>query len=44
MKGNTVFLIAFVAGVVLLVGHAQSRFDTCKQQRQKTIECVFEFE
>jgi hypothetical protein len=44
MKGNTVFLIAFIAGVVLIVGHAQSRFDICKRQGQKTIECVFAFE
>ncbi|HEY9627278.1 MAG TPA: hypothetical protein V6C84_08245 [Coleofasciculaceae cyanobacterium] len=43
MKANTVVLIVFLAGLVFLVGHAQSRFDTCKQQRQKTIACVFEF-
>lgn len=43
MKGNTVFFVIFLVGVVLVVGHAQSRFDTCKRLQQKTIACVFEF-
>jgi hypothetical protein len=44
MNGSTVVFIVFLMGVVLVVGHAQSRFDICKQQRQKTIECVMQFD
>lgn len=44
MKGSTIFLLVFLVGAVFLVGHAQSRFDVCKQQRQKTIQCVFQFD
>ena len=40
MKGSTIFFIAFVVGVVLVVGQAQSRFDSCKQIGQKTIACA----
>ena len=42
MKGSTVFFLAFLIGVVLVVGHAQSRFDTCKQMGQKTIACALD--
>ena len=40
MKGSAIFFIVFVVSVVLVVGHAQSRFDTCKQMGQKTIACA----
>lgn len=39
-------VVAFVliAGLIFMVGHAQSRFDKCRALGQKNIDCVLSFD
>lgn len=45
LKADTekVTLLVIMIGLVVVVGHAQSRFDLCRSRGQKTISCVLDF-
>jgi hypothetical protein len=43
MKVEHIVFVVFTIGLVFVVGHAQSRFDICRRQGQKTIGCVMQF-
>lgn len=41
---DKVFAVILVAGLIFIVGHAQSRFDKCRALGQKNIDCVLSFD
>jgi hypothetical protein len=43
MDTEKVTLLVILVGLVFLVGHAQSRFDVCRNTGQKNIGCVLNF-
>jgi|GEM_PF-4461733 hypothetical protein len=43
MQTEKVLTLLMVILLVGVVAHAQSRFDVCRQMRQKTISCVLSF-
>jgi hypothetical protein len=40
IDGEKIALMVIVFGLVVLVGHAQSRFDFCRSVGQKNVRCV----
>mgnify|MGYP006910490360 CR=1 FL=1 len=44
MDAEKVTVLVILVGLVFLVGHAQSRFDICRNMGQKNIGCVLKFD
>jgi hypothetical protein len=44
VSADKVFAVFLIAGLVFLVGHAQSRFDKCRSIGEKNIDCVLSFD
>jgi len=44
MDAEKTTLLVILVSLLFLVGHAQSRFDICRNMGQKNIGCVLSFE
>lgn len=44
VSADKIFAFVLVAGLIFIVGHAQSRFDKCRELGQKNIDCVLSFD
>lgn len=44
MSTDKVLAVVLIAGLIFVVGHAQSRFDKCRALGQKNIDCVLSFD
>ena len=44
MDAEKVTVLVILVGLVFLVGHAQSRFDICRNMGQKNIGCVLKID